>query len=164
MLYPCIRASIVRRVGGYDKRLATIGEDAVFAASVTQICDADYVPAAVARVHINHAYDRLSQTVSPSAYDKFLEVHMEKFGDELRRRPRALAGFYAASAAGLMRVKQTRRAFGYILKAFGIEPFSPDNLSRLAYFGRSFIWYATPLRRYRAGARNLRSFIFGRGQ
>ena len=164
MAYPCIRASVVRQVGGYDERLATIGEDAVFMASVTRICDAEYVPAIIARVHVNHAYDRLSQTAAPSAYDKFLEVHIQQFGDELRRRPKTLASFYAASAAGLMRVRQPRRAIGYILKAFRTDPFSPDNFSRLMYVGKAFIWHATPLRRFRTQARNLRSVILGSGK
>ncbi len=164
MFNPCIRASVVRRVGGFDERLATIGEDAYFMASVTQVCDAEYIPKIIVRKHENHAYDQLSQTATPSAFDKFLEVHMHKFGDELRRRPAALAGFYAASAAGLMRVRQPRRAISHILKALRIQPFSPSNLSRLIYLGKAFIWYATPMRRYRTQARNLRSTIFGRAE
>ncbi len=164
MAYPCIRASVVRQVGGYDERLATVGEDSVFMASVTQICDAEYVPAIIARVHVNHSYDRLSQTTAPSAYDKFLEIHTQQFGDELRSRPKALAQFYAASAAGLMRVKQPRRAIGYILRAFRIEPFSRENFSRLVYVGKAFIWHATPLRRFRTQARNIRSAILGSGK
>ena len=164
MFNPCIRASVVRRVGGFDERLATIGEDAVFMASVTQICDAEYIPRVIVRKHENHVYDQLSQTASPSAYDKFLEIHLLKFGDELRQRPAALAGFYAASAAGLMRVRQPRRAISHILKALRIQPFSPSNLSRLIYLGKAFIWYATPMRRYRTQARNLRSTIFGRAE
>lgn len=162
MFNPCIRASVVREVDGFDERLATIGEDAVFMASVTQRCDAEYVPKIIVRKHENHIYDQLSQTAAPSAYNKFLEVHLLKFGDELRRRPKALAGFYAASAAGLMRVRQPRRAIRYILRAFKIEPFSPDNFSRLIYVSKAFVWHATPLRRFRAQARNIRSFIFGR--
>ena len=164
MAYPCIRASVVRQVGGYDERLATIGEDTVFMASVTQICDAEYVPAIIACVHVNHTYDRLSQTAAPSAYDKFLEIHTQKFGDELRRRPKTLASFYAASAAGLMRVRQPRRAIGYLLRAFRIEPFSPDNFSHLVYVSKAFIWHATPLWRFRAQARNIRSAILGSGK
>ena len=164
MLYPCIRAHLVRRVNGYDERLATIGEDAVFMASITQICDAEYVPAIIARIHVNHAYDRLSQTASSSAFDRFLEVHMQKFGDELRSRPKTLAGFYAAAAAGLMRVRQPRRAFGYMLNALRTDPFSTSNFSRLAYIVKGFIWYATPLRKFKRQALNIRSFIFDRRQ
>lgn len=161
MFNPCIRASVVRRVGGFDERLATIGEDAVFMASVTQICDAEYIPKIIVHKHENHVYDQLSQTAAPSAYDKFLEVHMQKFGDELRSRPKALAGFYAASAAGLMRVRQPRRAIVHILRAFRLEPFSASNFSRLMYVGKAFIWHVTPLRKFRARARNIRSFLFG---
>jgi glycosyltransferase involved in cell wall biosynthesis len=164
MFNPCIRASVVREVGGFDERLATIGEDAVFMASVTRICDAEYIPKILVRKHENHVYDQLSQIASPAAYDKFLEIHLLKFGDELRQRPVALTGFYAASAAGLMRVRQPRRAISHILKALRIQPFSPSNLSRLIYLGKAFIWYATPLRRYRTHARNLRSTIFGRAE
>ena len=163
MAYPCIRASVVSEVGGYDERLSTVGEDAVFMASVTQICDAEYVPATIARVHVNHAYDRLSQTASPSAYEKFLEVHLGKFGDELRQRPKTLASFYAASAAGLMRVRQPRRAIVHMLKALRTDPFSASNFPRLLYVGKAFVWHTTPLRRFRSQARNIRSFIFGRG-
>ena len=163
MFNPCIRASVIRRVGGFDESLATIGEDAVFMASVTRICDAEYVPGIIVRKHENHVYDQLSQTVSPSAYDRFLEVHMQKFGDELRRRPKALAGFYAASAAGLMRVRQPRRAIVHMFKALRIEPFSASNFSRLMYVAKAVIWHATPLRKFRAQARNIRSFIFGCG-
>ena len=159
---PCIRASVVRQVGGYDERLATIGEDAVFMASVTQICDAECIPKVIVLKHENHVYDQLSQTASASAYDRFLEVHLLKFGDELSRRPKTLASFYAASAAGLMRVRQPRRAIIHLLKSFRIEPFSASNFSRIIYVGKAFIWYATPLSRFRAQARNVRSFIFGR--
>ena len=162
MFNPCIRASVVRRVGGFDERLATIGEDAVFMASVTRICDAEYIPKIIVRKHENHVYDQLSQTAAPSAYDKFLEIHIQKFGDELRKRPKALAGFYAASAAGLMRVRQPRRAIVYMLSALRTEPFSASNLSRLMYVGKAFVWHATPLRKFRAQAKNVRSLIFGR--
>ena len=162
MFNPCIRASVVRAVGGFDERLATIGEDAVFMASVTRICDAECVPKIIVRKHENHIYDQLSQTAAPSAYDKFLEIHTQRFGEELRRRPKALAGFYAASAAGLMRVRQPRRAIGYALRALRTEPLSASNLSRLMYIGKAFVWHATPLRRFRSRARNVRSLVFGR--
>ena len=131
-------------------------------ASVTQVCDAEYIPKIIVRKHENHIYDQLSQTASPTAFDKFLEIHEEKFGEELCRRPKVLAGFYAASAAGLMRVRQPRRAIIYLLRAIRIEPFRVSNLSRLVYIGKAFIWYATPLREFRARAKNVRSFIFGR--
>ena len=65
MFSPCIRASVVRAVGGFDERLATIGEDAIFMASVTQVCDAEYIPRIIIRKHENHKYDQLSQTASP---------------------------------------------------------------------------------------------------
>ena len=162
MFNPCIRASVVRQVGGFDQRLATIGEDALFMASVTQICDAEYLPKIIVRKHENHIYDQLSQTAAPAAFDKFLEIHAQKFGDELRSRPRALAGFHAASAAGLMRVRQPRRAIAHTLKALSVKPLSPRNLSYMAYIAKAFIWHATPLRRFRAQARNIRSLIFGR--
>ena len=162
MFNPCIRASVVRQVGGFDQRLATIGEDAVFMASVTQICDAEYIPKVIVRKHENHIYDQLSQTSSSSAFDKFLEIHTQKFGDELRSRPKVMAGFHAASAAGLMRVRQPRRAIVHMLKALQTEPFSASNFSRLIYVGKAFVWHTTPLRRFRAQARNIRSFIFGR--
>ena len=164
MAYPCIRASVIRQVGGYDERVPTNGEEAVFMASVTQVCDAEYVPSIIGRIHVNHTYDRLSQTDTPEKFNRYLEVHLSKFGDELRRRPKTLATFYAASAAGLMRVRQPRRAVGYILRAFKIEPFSPENFSHLAYVGKAFIWHATPLRRFRAQARNIRSAILGSGK
>ena len=162
MFNPCIRASVVRQIGGFDERLATIGEDALFMASVTQVCDAEYIPKIIVRKHENHVYDQLSQTASPTAFDRFLEIHEEKFGEELCRRPKALAGFYAAAAAGLMRVRQPRRAIICLLRAFRIEPFSASSLSRLTYVGKAFIWYATPLRQIRARAKNARSLIFGR--
>ena len=162
MAYPCIRASIIRQVGGYDERVATNGEEAIFMASVTQICDAEYVPRIIGRVHVNHTSDRLSQTDTSEKFNRYLEVHLQKFGDELRRRPKTLASFYTASAAGLMRVRQPRRAIGYTLRALRTEPLSASNLSRLIYIGKAFIWHATPLRRFRASARNLRSFIFSR--
>ena len=162
MAYPCIRSSVVRQVGGYDERVATNGEEAIFMASVTQVCDADYVPGIIGRVHVNHTHDRLSQTDTYEKFDKYLEVHLQKFGDELRRRPKTLAAFYAASSAGLMRVRQPRRATLYMLRALRTDPFNLSNLSRLLYVAKSFIWHATPLRRFRARARNIRSFIFSR--
>ena len=99
MFNPCIRASVVRQIGGFDERLATIGEDALFMASVTRICDAEYIPTIIVRKHENHAYDQLSQTVSPSAFDKFLEIHTEKFGDELNRRPKAARRLLRSSSS-----------------------------------------------------------------
>ncbi len=164
MAYPCIRASIIRQVGGYDERVPTNGEEALFMTSVTQICDAEYVPSIIGRIHVNHTYDRLSQTDTSEKFNRYLEVHLLKFGDELRRRPKTLASFYAASAAGLMRVRQPRRAFGYMLNALRTDPFSASNFPRLLYVGKAFVWHATPLRRFRAQARNIRSFIFGRRQ
>lgn len=162
MAYPCIRASIIRQVGGYDERVPTNGEEALFMTSVTQISDAEYVPSIIGRIHVNHTYDRLSQTDTPEKFNRYLEVHLLKFGDELRRRPKVLAGFYAASAAGLMRVRQPRRAIAYMLNALRTDPFSASNFTRLLYVGKAFAWHATPLRRFRSQARNIRSFIFGR--
>ena len=162
MFNPCIRASVVRQIGGFDERLATIGEDAVFMASVTRICDAEYIPRIIVRKHENHVYDQLSQTASPSAFYKFLEIHREQFWDDLRRRPQVLANFYAASAAGLMRVQRPGHAIVYMFRALRTDPFNASNISRLMYVCKAFIWHASPLRKFRAQARNARSFIFGR--
>ena len=162
MAYPCIRTSIVRQVGGYDECVATNGEEAVFMASITQICDAEYVPRIIGRIHVNHEYDRLSQTDTSDKFNKYLEVHLLKFGDELRQRPKALVGFYFASAAGLMRVRQPRRAIVYAFKALRTDPLSASNFSHLIYVGKAFIWHTTPLRKFRVRARNIRSFMFGR--
>ena len=41
MHYPLIRTSVVRQVGGYDERVLGVGDDVLFNASVTQICDAN---------------------------------------------------------------------------------------------------------------------------
>ena len=160
MPYPIIRSSVVRQVGGYDERAPTNGEDTIFCAAVAQICDVEYVPKIIARVHFNHAYDRLSQTETPEKFDLFLEAHTQKFGDELSRRPKVRAEFYMGTAAGLMRVKQPRRAIGYMIRALTLHPLSVSNFSRLIYVGRAFVWYATPLRRIRQRARNIRSLIF----
>lgn len=156
---PLIRASVVREVGGYDERVPTNGEEAIFFASITQICDAEYVPKVAVRYHINHAYDRMSQADTPENLNRFLEVHAEKFGDELSRRPKVQADFNMATAASFMRVKQPRRGIGYAIRGLMLEPLSVSNFLRLIYVGRAFVWYVTPLRRIRHQARNIRSFI-----
>ena len=138
MAYPCIRASIIRQVGGYDERVATNGEEAVFMASVTQICDAEYVPRIIGRLHVNHTHDRLSQTDTPEKFDRYLEIFLLRFGNELRRRPKTLASFYAASAAGLMRVRaNTPRNYLHTQDVSGLDPFNRvSNFARLIYVGK----------------------------
>ena len=160
--YPCIRASVVRQVGGFDERVPTNGEDALFMASVTQICDAEYVPSIMSRIHVNHRYDRLSQAETPEKFSRFLEVHLLKFGDELRKRPKVSAAFYWASATHFMRMRQLRRAITYMLQGLRAYPSTAFNVSYLTDFGKAFLWYATPARRFRAQARHIRSSIFGR--
>ena len=162
MFYPCIRLSVIRQVGGFDEELETVGEDAVFVASVTQICDADYVPRVIARRHINHAHDQLSYNVSPDAYRKFMEFHHRKFSDELERRPKALAGFYASTSVGLMQVRQVAQSIAEVSKAFKLDPLYPSNFSVLLQLVRAFTWYVSPLGRFRARARDIRSLIYGR--
>ena len=65
-----------------------------------------------------------------------------------------------ATAAGLMRVKQPRRAIGYLLRGLMLDPLSMSNFSRLHYVARAFVWYATPMRRIRHQARSIRSILF----
>lgn len=164
MPYPCFRLSVVWKVGGYDERLATVGEDTVLMASVTQISEAEYVPSIVARTHVSHGHDQLSQNVSPGAYCKFMEIHMSKFYDELKQRPTALAIFHASSAVGLMRVRQVRMALVEFGKVIRLQPINSANLARVIELGTAFIWYVSPLRKLRAQARNIRSVILGSGK
>ena len=164
MFYPCIRLSIVRRVGGFDELLPTVGEDAVFMASVTQICNADYVPKVIARRHINHDHDQLSYNVSPAAFRQFMESHRRRFSEEFERRPKALAGFHASSSVGLMQVRQMSQSLSEFSKAVRLNPASSANFTNLFQLVRAFTWYVSPLRRFRARARDVRSVILGRNR
>ena len=160
MAYPMYRTDVLRQINGCPESLS-IGEDAILVAKATQIYDADVVEQVICRCHVNHIYQRMSQSYTRDSIRRYIETHWELFKNDLRERPSVEAEWRAANAAGWMVARAVVPALQELSRAIRLRPLDPANARRLLLVTRAFLWYATPLRVFGGQARNVRSRLFG---
>lgn len=160
MAYPMYRAEVLSRINGCQEGLS-IGEDAILIAMATQIYNADVVERVICRCHVNHVYQRMSQSYTRDSMRRYTETHWKFFKDDLKKRPHIEAEWRAGNAAGWMGARAVVPALLELSRAIRLRPFDRANARRVFLVVRTFLWYATPLRRLGRQARNVRSRLFG---
>ena len=158
--YPMIRKSIIAQVGGFNETLR-MGEEVFFTAMITRTCDAMSVEKVIARCHINHAHERLSQNPDPSAYRHFWDTYTAEFQSDFDIDPDIIPELRANHATMLMRTSQVKSGLGTAVGMIRGFPLSARNLKYGGRVVHAWLWYATPFGRIRGFARNLRSMMYG---
>ena len=148
-----VRTDAARQVGGYDERLAT-GDDAYFACRILADYGALALRRVVVRYHENHGAARMTDAQRESA-DRRYALHLETFAPHLERRPHALASIHRTRAVLAMERGRVRDSLRHTLAALRRRPGAPANLRHALRLARVFLFYATPLARYRARAKAL---------
>ena len=118
-----VRASVAREVDGYDKRL-TRYNDADFICRVTQRYEVAVLPEVVAKAHFEHEHEQMGENTPRYLTDaaKFLRNHMDRFEDELNKRPRTLAILLRRLASVEMMRNNRRAALSALAYAFRLDP------------------------------------------
>lgn len=157
-----VRLSVAREVGGFDESLS-IHEDSDFFLRICQRYEVGILPKVVAKRHVEHGYDRLSDNTSDIllASSKILKAHMTRFSSELDQHPKARSAILRYFAVvEMMRVERWQSAQAF-LTSIKLDPRSGETLVYSRLMLKLFIWYATPLRKFRRQARNAREFVYG---
>ena len=118
-----VRTSVAHEVGGYDKRL-TRYNDADFICRVTQRYEVAVLPKVVAKAHFEHEHEQMGENTPRYLTDaaKFLRKHMDRFEDELNKRPRTLAILLRRLASIEMMRGNRRAALSALAYAFRLDP------------------------------------------
>ncbi|MCE2469886.1 MAG: glycosyltransferase family 2 protein [Dehalococcoidia bacterium] len=149
-----VRTDAARHAGGYDERLAT-GNDAYFTCCILANYGALALPQVVVRYHENHGAARMTDAQRESA-DRRFALHMETFAVPLERRPKTLAAILRTRAVLAMERGRAAESLRWTLRAFRRRPLVPANLRHALRLARVFVFYATPLSRYREWAKAVR--------
>ena len=148
-----VRTAVAREVGGFREDLA-IGEDPFFIACTAQRYKVACLPQVVSVYHVNHAYSRLTAEgdLYRTGVDKHLRAHIERFLPELEKRPRLFADVLRRSAVHSMECGAVRRSVGTSLKALRLRPLAAANIGPALRLAKVFIFYVTPISRFRRRA------------
>ena len=149
-----VRTDAARQAGGYDERLAT-GNDAYFVCRILSNYGALALRQVVVRYHENHGAARMTDAQRESA-DRRFALHLERFAAQLERRPKTLASILRARAVLAMERGRVRDSLRDSARALLRRPLSPANLRHALRLARVFVFYATPLSRYREQAKAVR--------
>ncbi|MCE2469889.1 MAG: glycosyltransferase family 2 protein [Dehalococcoidia bacterium] len=157
-----VRTSAARDVGGFDERLS-LGADALFQCCLISKYGIIHVPRIVALAHEQQGRSRISTI---SNWDRMLEhheIHRQRFSAEIDQRPglrHYLARELPAHWMRLRAVYAIRQgaitlSLRSAVKAFTIHPLTTKNLRLPLHLLKGFLFYATPLRRFRSHLQRL---------
>ena len=151
-----VRTAAVGEVGGFDERL-TAGEDSYLVCSIASNYRIAAVPQVVVRYHENHGAARMTDLTDTQRWsvDRHIALHLERFAAELEQRPKTRASVLRLRAVYAMEHRRVRDSLRWSATAFGVRPLYLGNLRHLLRLGKAFAFYATPLSRFRNGAKAL---------
>ena len=151
-----VRTSVAREVGGFDERLS-IGEDPLFVCNISSKYRIGFQPKVVCIRHIKHGYPRMTEPSESQrlGMDKYLRVHIQTFSTELEQRPRLFADVLRWSSIHSMECRYLKRAVSISLKAFRLHPLNPSNVRHVLRLAKVFVFYVSPISRYRNQAQSI---------
>ena len=144
------RASVVREMGGFREDLS-IGEEGFLLCTIAEKYNIGFLPQVAAIWHVNHRYPRLtaSESSNRAGLDRYFQAHIERFSPHLESRPKVFAYVQRRAAVHAMECGGWRRALSLSLKAFRLHPLYPGNPRHLLRMVKVFIFWTTPVSRYR---------------
>ena len=156
-----VRASAIREVGGFDERYSYYGEDSNFLCRIFRRYHVACCPVVVTITHVKHRYSRLTDP----GYEVWRRssatrrMFLEDFEYELRDIPKARSALLRQLAHSELLCAERRSALTALMAAVKLDPVS--TLAR--YIWRllwTFIWYATPLSRFREQVKTAKRIMF----
>ncbi|MCE2469888.1 MAG: glycosyltransferase family 2 protein [Dehalococcoidia bacterium] len=145
-----VRAAAARETGIFDERL-TLGEDAYFISNILSAYQVVLLRKVVAWPHEHHAYARMTDLNDSRRIGRetHYAAHLERFAAELERRSTVLAFILRLRAVNLMELRRVRDSLRWTLAAFRARPFNLGNIRHVLRLVKVFVFYVTPLSRYR---------------
>ena len=149
-----VRTAAAREVGGYDERLAA-ATDAFFMSTIGSKYRIAGLQKVAVRYHTNYGAPQISDRggARRQRLAEYYQLHIQRFAAELEQRPKTLASVLRTRATNAMENGRTVNALGWSLAAFRAHPFNLGNLRHALRLARVFVFYATPLSRYRKRAK-----------
>ena len=150
-----VRASAAKDVGGFDERLQW-GSDSYFTCSIISKYRIISLPKVVAYFHEQHSHLRVTEVSNrKTQMDTYLAVHLDGFQAALEQRPHHFAYLLRWKAALSMEHRRMMESLRYSMAAFKQHPFTPTNIRHILRLIEVFIFYVTPLTRFRGQARTI---------
>ena len=157
-----VRTSAARDVGGFDERLS-LGADALFQCCISSKYRIIHVPKIVALAHEQQGRVRVSNIHSWDRMLRHHEIHRQRFSAEINQRPglrhylarEVPAHWMRLRAVFAMRQRSIPLSLRSAVKAFTIHPLTTKNLRLPLHLLKGFLFYATPLRRFRSHLQRL---------
>ena len=145
-----VRATAAREIGGFPEELS-MGEDAYFINNILLAYRVVLLRKVVARPHEHHAYARMTDLNDSQrmGLETYYAAHLERFSAELERRSTVLAFILRLRAVNLMELRRVRDSLRWSLAAFRARPFNLGNIRHALRLVKVFVFYVTPLSRYR---------------
>ena len=149
-----VRTAAAREIGGFHETL-TVAVDAYFISKIISKYRALLLRKVVTYTHDHHAYSRISDVSDARRMnlETYYAAHLERFAAELERRPAVLAFILRLRAVNLMELRRVRDSLRWSLAAFRARPFNLGNIRHALRLVKVFVFYATPLSRYRERAK-----------
>ena len=150
------RTSIVREIGGWDERMR-MAMDIFFMCNAQLKYSIIAVPEVVGIIHKEHGRPKATDWSNFDNVISDLSIFRQHFADEIERRPGLPKHLSHVVPGRFLRTKATRAAReGAVLgalrstiQAVRTYPLSPGNLRLPIHLIKGFLFYATPLRRFR---------------
>ena len=149
-----VRTSAAKEVSGFDERLVW-GSDSYFICNILSKYQTIALPKVVAYYHLQHGHSRVTDwNNAKEAYAAIhFEVHRQRFASELEKRPETHGSLLRKRSVYVMECRHVTDSLRWTLAAFRLHPFTLANIRHLLRLARVFIFYATPVSRYRERAK-----------
>ena len=149
-----VRMAAAREVGGFDERL-TAGEDSYLICNIAAKYRIAALPHVVVRYHENHGGARMTDLTDAQRWsvDRHFALHLERFAEELAERPKVRASVLRLRSVYAMEHRRVRDSLRWSAAAFRARPLTLTNIRHALRLAKVFIFYATPLSRYRDNAK-----------
>lgn len=155
-----IRTYVAREIGGFDERLVH-GNDFYFVCSVSQKYLVQNLPKVTLIVHESHGKPRITDMSEEKRryLEMYYDLHCATFSDELKQRPKMLARLSCLRATYAMQHCRVSKSITLSIKAFKLHPLNLGNIRHIFRIIKAFIFYVSPISRYRSQAQTIQSSI-----
>ena len=145
-----VRTSAAKDIGGFDEHLRA-GNDSFFICSIGQKYEITFLPKVIMIYHIEHGSHRMTDIDEEQriSIDTHFDLHINKFSCELEKRPKTHASLLRLRSVYAMEYGRVSESISSCIKALKLHPLNIGNLHHLLRLIKVFIFYVSPLSRYR---------------
>ena len=152
-----VRTSAAKEIGGFDERLK-VENDSFFIYNIILKHPIAALRKVIIRYHEHHGSPRSADSTAErkESTDAYYAIYVQTFSQELEERPRVYSSLLRKRAVYTMETRRVADAMRFTLAAFKRRPLTTANVRHALRLARVFIFYATPLRRYRERLKGVR--------